>query len=81
MLAFPYYQWVAGVGVPLTLAILGLLFKRFDKNNSNQHAENQMVLQEIRSEVGDIRKSQLEHLEWHLANPTPHTPTLKVVTK
>lgn len=81
MLAFPYYQWVAGVGVPLTLSLVALLVKRFDKNNTNQHAENQTVLQEIRAEVGDIRKSQLEHLEWHVNNPIPHPPTLKVVQK
>ena len=81
MLAFPYYQWVAGVGVPLTLAAIAAMFKRFDRNNTDQHAENKQVLEEIRSEIGDIRKSQLEHLEWHITNQSPQAPTLKVVQK
>ena len=51
--------------------------RRFDGRNTSQHAENQKVLQDIRSEVGDIRASQLEHLEWHVNNPT--YPPLKEV--
>lgn len=74
--AFYTAVFVALIGGPLMFGL-----RKFDKRNTDQHAENQVVLQEIRSEVGDIRKSQLEHLEWHVENPIPHTPTLKVVQK
>lgn len=74
------YQWIAGVGVPLLVLVVGWGLKRLDSRNTNQHAEAMAARQRIEEKIDDTHKLLVEHIVWHGQNPEPR-PHLEVVKK
>ncbi len=42
------------------------LLSKFDKRNTEQHAANMTVLQEIREDVKEVKGELKDHIHWHL---------------
>ncbi len=70
------YDWVVAVGVPLAIALIGVLFK----TNSTQHKNGQTAQDQRQKElldaVGEVRKDVKkvddrldQHIEWHMGVP------------
>lgn len=67
---------IAGLAAVVVALIGGPVMwflSRFDRRNTEQHAQNQAVLQEIskkvdgvQDDVSDVKSSLVDHLSWHL---------------
>ena len=58
------------VWVPLAVALIGgpvmWFLTRFDKRNTDQHAENQKVLTRIESKIQKVDDRLNDHITWHI---------------
>lgn len=58
------------VWVPLAVALIGgpvmWFLTRFDKRNTDQHAENQKVLTRIESKIEKVDDRLNDHITWHI---------------
>ena len=58
------------VWVPLAVALIGgpvmWFLTRFDKRNTDQHAENQKVLTRIESKIEKVDDRLTDHITWHI---------------
>lgn len=58
------------VWVPLAVALIGgpvmWFLTRFDKRNTDQHAENQKVLNRIESKIEKVDDRLNDHITWHI---------------
>ena len=58
------------VWVPLAVALIGgpvmWFLTRFDKRNTDQHAENQKVLNRIESKIEKVDERLTDHITWHI---------------
>jgi positive regulator of sigma E activity len=66
--AADFVTWIVALSPVLVATIGGLLawlVKRFERRNDSQHAENQVVLVEIRDSVHHLSQRIDGHLEWH----------------
>mgnify|MGYP003338205813 CR=1 FL=1 len=58
------------VWVPLAVALIGgpvmWFLTRFDRRNTDQHAENQQVLLRIESKVDKVDDRLDAHIDWHI---------------
>lgn len=52
---------VAVIGGPLMWGLA-----RFDRRNTQQHADNKQVLERIEYKVDHVSERLNEHIEWHL---------------
>jgi len=61
---------VEAVWVPLAVALIGgpvmWFLTRFDKRNTDQHAENQKVLNRIESKIEKVDDRLNDHITWHI---------------
>lgn len=61
---------MSAVYVPILVALIGgpvmWLLARFDRRNSDQHANNMSVLHEIKEDVREVRNDLKSHIDWHL---------------
>jgi sensor domain CHASE-containing protein len=61
---------VEAVWVPLAVALIGgpvmWFLTRFDKRNTDQHAENQKVLTRIESKIEKVDDRLNDHITWHI---------------
>lgn len=61
---------MSAVYVPILVALIGgpvmWLLARFDRRNSDQHANNMNVLNEIKEDVREVRNDLKSHIDWHL---------------
>ena len=61
---------MSAVYVPILVALIGgpvmWLLARFDRRNSDQHANNMNVLNEIKDDVREVRNDLKSHIDWHL---------------
>jgi len=61
---------VEAVWVPLAVALIGgpvmWFLTRFDKRNTDQHAENQKVLNRIESKIEKVDERLTDHITWHI---------------
>ena len=61
--------WEVVVG-PVLVALIGgpmmILFRRFDKRNTEQHGENLHVLKSIEGKVERLDSRMYDHIEWHM---------------
>ena len=55
--------------------------RRFDRRNTDQHAENFTVLSSIKTGVERIETRLDGHLEWHAETPAIAAPVLKPVPR
>jgi len=60
------------IGAALVSGIFAVLITRLRRENTDQHAANQAKLEaigddigEVKTDVRDVRSSQIRHLEWH----------------
>ena len=81
MLGFAYYQWIAGVGVPLLIFILGWGLKKLDEHNSHQHSEAMQARSRIEEKIDDTHKLLVDHIVWHGQHPPEARPHLEVIRK
>jgi hypothetical protein len=68
-------EWVSAVGLvsaALVTGVFAVLASRLRKENTAQHAANQVKLEaigtdviEVKGDVREVRSSQQRHLEWH----------------
>ncbi len=63
------------VGAALVSGIFAVLIARLRRDNTDQHAANQAKLEaigddigEVKTDVREVRSSQIRHLEWHAEN-------------
>ena len=58
------------VWVPLAVAMIGgpvmWFLTRFDKRNTDQHAQNQAVLTRIESKIEKVDDRLNDHITWHI---------------
>lgn len=58
------------VWVPLAVALIGgpvmWFLTRFDRRNTDQHAENQKVLNRIESKIEKVDDRLNDHITWHI---------------
>lgn len=58
------------VWVPLAVALIGgpvmWFLTRFDRRNTDQHAENQKVLTRIESKIEKVDDRLNDHITWHI---------------
>lgn len=58
------------VWVPVAVALIGgpvmWFLTRFDKRNTDQHAENQKVLTRIESKIEKVDDRLNDHITWHI---------------
>ncbi len=58
------------VWVPLAVALIGgpvmWFLTRFDKRNTDQHAQNQAVLTRIESKIEKVDDRLNDHITWHI---------------
>lgn len=61
------WQYVVG---PVLVALVGgpmmIMFRRFDKRNTDQHGENLHVLKSIQGKVEKLDARMDDHIEWHM---------------
>jgi len=61
---------VEAVWVPLAVALIGgpvmWFLTRFDRRNTDQHAENQKVLNRIESKIEKVDDRLNDHITWHI---------------
>jgi len=61
---------VEAVWVPLAVALIGgpvmWFLTRFDRRNTDQHAENQKVLTRIESKIEKVDDRLNDHITWHI---------------
>jgi hypothetical protein len=61
---------VEAVWVPLAVALIGgpvmWFLTRFDKRNTDQHAQNQAVLTRIESKIEKVDDRLNDHITWHI---------------
>jgi uncharacterized membrane-anchored protein YhcB (DUF1043 family) len=61
---------VEAVWVPVAVALIGgpvmWFLTRFDKRNTDQHAENQKVLNRIESKIEKVDDRLNDHITWHI---------------
>lgn len=76
VLAADLYQWIAGVGVPVALALLGYLFKVNTRQHQNGQAAQDQRQTELLSAIGEVRQDVKkvderldQHIEWHMGVP------------
>lgn len=60
---------LVALSTTVIIAAIGGLFKVFDTRNTEQHAENQAVLKEIRTDVRAVEGKLDSHIQWHLGEP------------
>ena len=60
------------IGAALVSGVFAVLITRLRRENTEQHAVNQAKLEaigddvgEVKTDVRDVRSSQIRHLEWH----------------
>jgi len=60
------------IGAALVSGVFAVLITRLRRENTDQHAANQAKLEaigddigEVKTDVRDVRSSQIRHLEWH----------------
>jgi hypothetical protein len=68
-------EWVSAIGLvsaALVTGVFAVLASRLRKENTAQHAANQVKLEaigtdviEVKGDVREVRSSQQRHLEWH----------------
>ena len=55
--------------VPISVAVIGgplmWLLQRLDRRNTQQHGENQRVLERIEEKVDDVKADLSDHFKWH----------------
>ena len=58
------------VWVPVAVALIGgpvmWFLTRFDRRNTDQHAENQKVLTRIESKIEKVDDRLNDHITWHI---------------
>ena len=58
------------VWVPIAVALIGgpvmWFLSRFDRRNTDQHAENQKVLNRIESKIDKVDDRLHDHITWHI---------------
>lgn len=58
------------VWVPLAVALIGgpvmWFLTRFDRRNTDQHAQNQAVLTRIESKIEKVDDRLNDHITWHI---------------
>jgi len=69
-------EWVGAFGLVAAAAVSGVfavIGTKLRRENTQQHATNQaklesigFIVSDIRVDVRDVRKSQQNHLEWHV---------------
>lgn len=56
--------------VPIVVAVIAgplmWALSRFDKRNTEQHAQNLGVLNEIKQDVREVKTEIRDHIHWHL---------------
>lgn len=61
-------EWLA-ILVPVVVALIAgpitVMIKRFDRRNTEQHAANMTVLNDIHGKVERIDSRLDSHIEWH----------------
>ena len=61
------WQYVVG---PVAVALIGgplmVVFKRFDRRNTEQHGENLNVLKSIEGKIEKLDTRMDDHIEWHI---------------
>jgi len=61
--------WPFVVG-PVLVALIGgplmIMFRRFDRRNTEQHGENLHVLKSIEGKVEKLDARMDDHIEWHM---------------
>ena len=67
-------EWVGAIGAIAAAVVTGLfnLIRKTVRENTNQHAANQIKLEaigtdvrEVKDDVREVRSAQQRHLEWH----------------
>jgi hypothetical protein len=67
-------EWVGAIGATAAAVVTGLfnLIRKTVRENTNQHAANQIKLEaigtdvrEVKDDVREVRSAQQRHLEWH----------------
>tara|TARA_Y100000310_G_scaffold33038_1_gene31251 strand:- start:953 stop:1171 length:219 start_codon:yes stop_codon:yes gene_type:complete len=60
------------IGAALVSGVFAVLITRLRRENTDQHAANQAKLEaigddvgEVKTDVREVRSSQIRHLEWH----------------
>ena len=60
------------VWVPIAVALIGgpimWFLTRFDRRNTDQHAENQKVLTRIESKIEKVDDRLNDHITWHISD-------------
>ena len=58
------------IWVPIAVALIGgpvmWFLSRFDRRNTDQHAENQKVLNRIESKIDKVDDRLHDHITWHI---------------
>lgn len=58
--------------VPIMVAVIGgpivAMIHRFDKRNTQQHGENQQVLNRIEGKIERLDQRVDDHISWHAHN-------------
>jgi hypothetical protein len=61
--------WEFVIG-PVAVALIGgplmIVFRRFDRRNTEQHGENLHVLKSIEGKVEKLDARMDDHIEWHI---------------
>ena len=61
--------WEFVIG-PVAVALIGgplmVVFRRFDRRNTEQHGENLNVLKSIEGKVEKLAARMDDHIEWHM---------------
>jgi hypothetical protein len=61
--------WEFVIG-PVAVALIGgpfmVVFRRFDRRNTEQHGENLNVLKSIEGKIEKLDTRMDDHIEWHM---------------
>jgi hypothetical protein len=61
--------WEFVIG-PVAVALIGgpfmVVFRRFDRRNTEQHGENLNVLKSIEGKIEKLDSRMDDHIEWHM---------------
>jgi hypothetical protein len=61
--------WEFVIG-PVAVALIGgplmVVFRRFDRRNTEQHGENLNVLRSIEGKIEKLDTRMDDHIEWHM---------------
>ncbi len=62
--------WEFVIG-PVAVALIGgplmIVFRRFDRRNTEQHGENLGVLKSIEGKIEKLDTRMDDHIEWHMS--------------